>query len=98
MVKRKDLYVGIFYMPHRNISDTTELEKFLNKVTSDGARDRGILLAGHFNCPNVNWENNCVEPKACDPQVQKAIAHINSNALLTHDQSTCQSNSLDLWD
>ena len=95
---RKDLHAGVFYMPHRNLKDVNELEKSLAKLTSDGAKDRDIILAGDFNCPHIDWEQNVLKPNACDPEVQKTIINVTSNALLTqiHREPTRLSNILDI--
>ena len=98
LLNHKDLYAGVFYMPHRNISDCKELEKSINLVTDNGTKDRDILLAGDFNCPGINWNNNTVSTDADDRPIQEAILDITSNAYLTqvHDQPTRLSNTIDL--
>ena len=95
---RKDLYAGSFYMPHRNLPDTEELKKSLDKLSSDGSKDRDILLAGDFNCPGIDWEHHAVRSSADDVKVQQAIADITSNSLLTqiHHEPTRLTNTLDL--
>ena len=49
-----DLYVGTFYMPHRNAHDLKELQKSLNLVTNNGNSQPHILFVGDFNCPDIN--------------------------------------------
>ena len=95
---QRDLYAGVFYMPHRNYSDCKELEKSLNKVTANSTKDRDILLAGDFNCPGIDWKYNTVSPNADDRPIQESIVDITSNALLSqiHDQPTRYSNTIDL--
>ena len=95
---RKDMHAGVFYMPHRNLKDISELEKSLAKLTSDGAKERDIILAGDFNCPHVDWEQNILKPNASDPEVQRTLINITSNALLTqiHEEPTRMSNILDI--
>ena len=34
--------------------------KSLDLLTASGAKDRNILLAGDFNCPDVDWNTNTV--------------------------------------
>ena len=95
---RSDLHAGVFYMPHRNLQDTVELEKSLNKLTLNGAKHCDIILAGDFNCPDVDWNSNTIQPNASNSDVQKAVIDITSNALLSqiHHEPTRQSNILDL--
>lgn len=95
---RRDLYAGVFYMPHRNIKDTEELKISLAKLSSDGAKDRDTLLAGDFNCPHINWEDHTVIPGASDNAVQQAIVDTTSDSLLTqiHNEPTRLFNTLDL--
>ena len=94
----KDLFVGVFYMPHRNMQDALELQKSLNLLTSDGSKDRNIIIAGDFNCPDINWDDNTIKPNASDGPVQRSIINITSEALLTqvHNQPTRLENLLDL--
>ena len=51
----KELLIGAFYMPHRNINDLNELQKSLDTITMEN--DKNIILAGHFNCPDIDWTN-----------------------------------------
>ena len=94
----RDLYAGVYYMPHRNPHDCQELEKSLNKVTVNGTKDRDIILAGDFNCPGIDWKHNTVSPGSDDRPIQEAIVDITSTALLSqiHDQPTRYSNTIDL--
>ena len=95
---RKDLFIGTFYMPHRNLHDTEELRKSIDKLTLEGSKDRDIILAGDFNCPGIDWEHHIVQPSADDCKVQQAIADITSDSLLTqiHHEPTRLENTLDL--
>ena len=51
----KDLLIGAFYMPHRNINDLNELQTSLDTITMEN--DKHIILAGDFNCPDIDWTN-----------------------------------------
>ena len=93
-----DLYFGSFYMPHRNESDINELSLSLNKLNSKGSGDPHIVLAGDFNCPDVNWDDHIVDQSAQDRSLQQKLADIASHASLSqvHAQPTRQSATLDL--
>ena len=42
-------------MPHRNINDLNELQTSLDTITMEN--DKHIILAGDFNCPDIDWTN-----------------------------------------
>ena len=92
----KDLYVGSFYMPHRNIDTVRELEKSLELL--DEKNDRHIVLCGDFNCPDVNWPTYTVNSKCQDSQIQQNLADVASSYNLTqvHESPTREDNLLDL--
>ena len=93
-----DLLFGAFYMPHRNEKDVSELNDSLNLITRNGTKDAHIILAGDFNCPDINWDHHTVENGASDRAVQQSLADITSTASLTqiHLEPTRMSNLLDL--
>jgi hypothetical protein len=95
--RNKDLLVGCFYMPHRSPKDLAELDKTLQKITGDQNRQQ-VMLAGDFNCPNINWDDASVPPSSPDRQVQLDLIDICTAAQLTqvHDQPTRDDNILDL--
>lgn len=95
---RRDLYAGVFYMPHRNDKDPKELEKSLNKITKDGALEKDILLVGDFNCPDIDWTDHSIRPGAHDRDIQQDVIDITSSSFLTqiHHLPTRFSNSIDL--
>ena len=49
----KDLHIGVFYMPHRNVHDIEELDRTLNLVTENKVHQ--VVLVGDFNCPGIDW-------------------------------------------
>jgi hypothetical protein len=53
---RKELLIGSFCMPHRNMEDVKELEKSLNLVSNKN----NIILTVDFNCPDINWDTMTV--------------------------------------
>lgn len=94
--QRRDLIVGCFYMPHRNQPDLNALETSLQKITA--SRQRQIILAGDFNCPDVNWNSGAVPPGAPERTVQESLVEITTAAYLTqiHEEPTREDNILDL--
>lgn len=94
----KDLYFGAYYLPQRNEYDIVEPEKSLSMLTKNGIKDTHIILAGDFNCPQVNWEYNTVAPGADDRALQEKLVAVTAAASLTqtHFAPTRYSNTLDL--
>ena len=93
----KDLIVGAFYTPKRNVPDIQELDKVLQKLlTKQGARQ--TILAGDFNCPDVDWETATVPPCAPQKEVQELLVDITTTTGLTqtHRETTREKNLLDL--
>jgi hypothetical protein len=97
LLGNRDLLLGCFYMPHRSQKDLAELNKTLQLITGDRKRQQ-VLLAGDFNCPDVDWSTASVAPSAPDRQVQLELIDISTAAQLTqvHDQPTRGNNILDL--
>ena len=95
---RRDLYVGVFYMPKRKQRDLSELQKSLNLLSQDGKNQRDIILAGDFNCPNINWTTHKANSSGGDNEIQQALIDITSSALLSqvHHTPTRNQNILDL--
>ena len=93
----KDLYLSSFYMPHRNLEDLNNLNLSLKKL-SEKSKNKRILLAGDFNCPDIDWETLSVHPNASDRDVQQTLIDISVEHGLTqvHNQPTRQDNILDL--
>ena len=73
----KDLYVGVFYMPQRNLPDLTFLEKSLDTLNEKG--NRHIILCGDFNCPNIDWKTTSVKENATDQIVQEKLVDVALN-------------------
>ena len=69
MKNNRDLYLSSFYMPHRNKEDLINLDCSLKKL-SNSNKSKHILLAGDFNCPDINWENLTVRSNAPDREIQ----------------------------
>ena len=58
----KNLLVSSFYMPHRNMSDIAEFRRSL-ELDSDG-KEKHIIVAGDFNCPDIDWNSLTVKKEA----------------------------------
>ena len=65
----KDLYISSFYMPHRNINDLNKLSESITMVNN--GKPKHIILAGDFNCPDIDWSNMTINPKAPEKEVQQ---------------------------
>jgi len=97
MQESKDLFLGCFYMPHRSPADLTELDKTLQKITGKHS-GKQILLAGDFNCPDINWDTAAVAPGASDRHLQQTLVDLTTAAQLTqiHEEPTRNGNTIDL--
>ena len=97
MKNNKDLYLSSFYMPHRNMNDIKNLDSSLKKL-SESNKSKHILLAGDFNCPDIDWNTLTVRPNAPDREIQKSLNELSIEHGLTqvHSQPTRQENVLDL--
>ena len=67
-------------------------------LTASGAKDRNTLLAGDFNCPDVDWNTNTVPDSSQERDIQQGLADNMSEAHLSqiHNQPTRLSAILDL--
>ena len=83
-------------MPHRNITDIHRLEESVQLLQTTNGKH--IILAGDFNCPDINWENMTVKNGAADREVQQALLDLSTEHGLTqvHNQPTRDNNMLDL--
>jgi len=72
----KDLYVGSFYMPHRNHKDLAELEKSLAHLSSNNKNQKHVILAGDFNCPDIDWETSAVHANCTDRSIHQKLIDI----------------------
>ena len=61
-------------MLHRNINDLNELQKSLDTITMEN--DKNIILAGHFNCPDIDWTNMTTKIHGNDKEIQKSLIEI----------------------
>ena len=94
----KDILIGSFYMPHRNETDITELQKSLGKINAESQIPNQIILTGDFNCPDINWNNSETSSACPQRNVQQGLIEITTEAQLTqiHEECTRGDNILDL--
>ena len=92
----QDLYVGSFYMPHRNIEGINELNHSLSKLNSNSPKN--ILLGGDFNCQDIDWDTNVQHDQCTDRNVQESLIDLaNDNSLSQiHRETTRENKLLDL--
>ena len=95
---RRDLYVGCFYMPKRDQRDLNELQKSLEKLSDNQKHQRDIILAGDFNCPDINWSQHTSLSSGNDKTIQQSLVDFTSSSLLSqiHHTPTRGQNILDL--
>ena len=94
----QDLYVGVFYMAHRNDYELNELKKSLDLLHSTNSKDVHAILAGDFNSPDIDWENLTVNAQAPDSHLQQKLVDVTATANLTqvHSEPTRLSALLDI--
>ena len=94
--ERKNLLISSFYMSHRNMKEIQELRHSLQLVTA--GKDNQIILAGDFNCPDIDWQSLTVKQNAPDREVQQGLIDvaIDFNLTQVHEKPTREDNLLDL--
>jgi hypothetical protein len=94
---QKDLFVGSYYMPHREMKHVDELE--LSLSTLCGGKEKHLILCGDFNCPDIDWNTMNVAQHAQDRPVQSALAETATrwNLSQVHEHPTRGENLLDLY-
>ena len=92
----KTLLVPSFYMPHRNMSDVAELRRSLDLAMD--IKERHVIVAGDFNCPDIDWDSLSLQKEAQDKEVQQALLDLSVDFNLTQvqDKPTRENNLLDL--
>ena len=61
-------------MPHRNINDLNELQTSFDTITMEN--DKNVILAGDFNCPDIDWINMTSKIHANDKEIQTSLIEI----------------------
>ena len=92
----KTLLVSSFYMPHRNMTDVAELRRSLDLAMD--VKERHVIVAGDFNCPDIDWDSLSLQKEAQDKEVQQALLDLSVDFNLTQvqDKPTRENNLLDL--
>ena len=73
-----------------------ELEKSLKIITAEN-NNNNIIIAGDFNCPDIQWETLSLKHEASDKEVQRMLIEITSQSGFTHlhDEPKRENNLLD---
>jgi endonuclease/exonuclease/phosphatase (EEP) superfamily protein YafD len=59
--KNKSVIIGSYYRPpNSNLDALNNLKSSIANV-SEHSKDKPIILAGDFNLPHIDWENNTVK-------------------------------------
>ena len=92
----KQLLVSSFYMPDWNMSAVSELRRSLELASA--GKEKHTIVAGDFNCPDIDWETMSVQKDAQNREVQQAILDlsVDFNLIQFHDKPTREDNLLDL--
>ena len=51
---KKDIYIGSFYMPKRNMKGLCKLKESLVLFSKNKLKE--LILCGDFNCPDIDWD------------------------------------------
>ncbi|XP_071486387.1 uncharacterized protein [Diadema antillarum] len=91
-----EAYFGVFYMPHRSLLDVKRLDESLKKF--QGKENKTIVIAGDFNCPDIDWQTLTLRHNAQDREVQQALIDLSLEHGLVqiHNQATRYDNILDI--
>ena len=83
-------------MPHRNLNEINRLDDSLRQITQCKS-GKHIILAGDFNCPDMDWEKMTTKKGAAGREVQQALLDLSIEHGLTqvHSQPTRDMNMLD---
>lgn len=78
------------------MNDVKELQRSLELASVE--KDKQILLAGDFNCPDIDWQTSSVKNNAQDREVQQALLDlsIDFNLIKIHNEPTRENKLLDL--
>ena len=85
-------------MPHRNAPDLDQLDKSILQLTENSREERHMILAGDFNCPDIDWHTHTTHSSGKDKQIQQSLVNITSSSHLTqlHHSPTRLHHTLDL--
>ena len=62
-LKNKSVIIGSYYRPPNSILDALMINNLKSSIAnmSKHSKDKPIILAGDFNMPHIDWENNTVK-------------------------------------
>jgi hypothetical protein len=60
-LKNKSVIIGSYYRPPNSILDALNNLKSSIANVNEHSKDKPIILAGDFNLPHIDWENNTVK-------------------------------------
>ena len=87
---KKDIYIGSFYMPKRNINDLNKLKESWELLNRNKPKE--LIPCGDFNCPDIDWEKLCLKhsQNIQDKSEQQYLIGISTEFNLTqvHDKPT----------
>ena len=63
-------------MPHRNINYLNKLSESITMVNN--GKPKHIIPVGDFNCPDIDWNNMTINPKAAEKEVQKKLIDLST--------------------
>ena len=97
---RRSLILGTYYNPNGNVSSLRELETSLLKM-GEKLNSNDVLLAGDFNIPNINWNNDSVV-EGCSSQLPaNTLLNIQGECgfkQLVHEATRSQHNTKNILD
>lgn len=84
-------------MPQRKDITLNELDRTLQPIIQS-PNSKHVVLAGDFNCPDINWETATVPAGSPDREIQEHLVDIMATAHLSqmHDSETRENKLLDL--
>ena len=85
-------------MPHRSEDVLNELDQTLKEIM-ESPNSIHVVLAGDFNCPDINWETSSVAAGSPDRDIQEHLIDVMTDSHFTevHETETREGKMLDLF-
>ena len=78
----KPLHICSFYRPPSSgVNPLCDLENSIEKITQPG---QNVVIAGDFNCGDVDWDSSTVKPDAYDRAPNQKLLDLANNCSLTN--------------
>lgn len=92
--RQKNLTIGLFNLPHRNMKDIKEWYKSWDQISN---KNRIIILTGDFNCSDISWNTMSVHQHVQDNEIQRTLMELIISQSITyiHETPTRGNNLLD---